>query len=379
MKGISGSVAVRVGVIGVFAALLIVGLAGLMQANAGVSPQYNLTASIKASTTSGSSPLTVSFSATLSGGGTKDAYTYAWNFGDGSTSTTASPQHVFSTPKTYTVSLTVTDTTAKQTVSAPSINIQVNGGISATISQPVNQGNGVYKFSATATGGTGAYTYTWDFGDQTTATGQTVTHTYTQAGTYTVTLTVQDSNGARSAPQTTQVTVSSAGTSAGATSSPANYTWVYIVVLVVVAVILGVLIYRKFHHRSPPQSEQQNPYDAGGYAPYAYGTDVAATAAVGSAVSGSPSDSGAYETPPPPEAGAPTGGEPMPPSTPEAAPATEPMASPEPPTPDSSSSSSPASDKACFVCGGPLSGSNYCSRCQMDWGGQSAGGSPNPA
>jgi len=37
--------------------------------------------------------------------------------------------------------------------------------------------------------------YTWDFGDGSTGTGETISHTYTAAGTYTVTHTVQTSNG----------------------------------------------------------------------------------------------------------------------------------------------------------------------------------------
>ena len=54
--------------------------------------------------TSGPFPLTVSFSNTSTGSITS----YAWTFGDGGTSTAASPSHVYSTPGTYSVALTVT-------------------------------------------------------------------------------------------------------------------------------------------------------------------------------------------------------------------------------------------------------------------------------
>jgi PKD repeat protein len=44
-----------------------------------------------------------------------------------------------------------------------------------------------------ASGGTGPYTYSWDFGDGQSATTQEAPHTYSTAGTFTATLTVTDS------------------------------------------------------------------------------------------------------------------------------------------------------------------------------------------
>ncbi len=57
-------------------------------------------------TTSGCSG---SFSFTNSSAATAGIASYAWNFGDGSTSTAANPSHTYATPGTYYVTLTVTD------------------------------------------------------------------------------------------------------------------------------------------------------------------------------------------------------------------------------------------------------------------------------
>jgi PKD repeat protein len=377
MKGMSGSVAMRVGVIGIFAVLLVLGVAGLMQANAGVSPQYNITATIQASTSQGPAPLTVTFQAVISGAGTHDTFTYSWNFGDGQTSTAASPQHVFTNPKTYTVSLTVTDVTAKQNVVAQSYNIIATGGVSVVQSSitATNEGSGLYQFSASASGGTPPYTYHWSFGDTNTgvSTTQTIEHTYTKAGTYTVTVFVTDNNGLTSNSATYQLTVSTSPASTnGASNSGTDYTWLIVVVLVVVAAILGVLIWRKYFHRTPPKDANQSTggYDQNAtYAPYQYG------GAESSAPTPTPNPGDVATQYPDPTPPSPTSPEESSMSAPE--PAADAVGGA-----GAAASAAPSSDpgsKTCFVCGGALSENNFCSKCQMDWGQPAGSPTGNPA
>ena len=135
-----------------------------------------------------------------------------WNFGDSTPlSTTASPTHSYAQAGTYTVSLKVTDNkgetnvvTHPVTVTAPAANVPPTAGISVT-SQNLLTVN--VSGSGSADGDGTIVDYAWDFGDSGTASGVTASHTYTAAGTYTVTLTVKDDDGA-STSTTQSVTVS---------------------------------------------------------------------------------------------------------------------------------------------------------------------------
>ncbi|RXA20193.1 PKD domain-containing protein [Methanosarcina sp. MSH10X1] len=64
----------------------------------------------------GQAPLTVQFTDTSTGGVTA----WSWDFGDGATSTSRNPNHIYSRTGTYTVKLTVTDGSSSNTLKAPS-------------------------------------------------------------------------------------------------------------------------------------------------------------------------------------------------------------------------------------------------------------------
>ena len=71
----------------------------------GLAPPVAPTADFRASPTSGPAPLTVQFTDMSTGGPTG----WAWDFGDGATSSVANPGHSYPTPGTYDVSLTVSN------------------------------------------------------------------------------------------------------------------------------------------------------------------------------------------------------------------------------------------------------------------------------
>lgn len=85
---------------------------GCYEAEAGV-----FSATFDADVTSGILPVTVVFTATTDGAGENDVLSYAWDFGDGTTTTTYTPsvEHTYTTGGILTVSLVVTDETAGKT------------------------------------------------------------------------------------------------------------------------------------------------------------------------------------------------------------------------------------------------------------------------
>jgi len=89
--------------------------------------------SVIASPTSGAAPLTVNFGSTATDPGGQIA-SYHWDYGDGGTSTSASPQHIFTAAGVFAARLTVTDNAGA--TAAASITIAVSPGVLKT-TQPV--------------------------------------------------------------------------------------------------------------------------------------------------------------------------------------------------------------------------------------------------
>jgi PKD repeat protein len=148
----------------------------------------------------------VSFTATVTGG--TAPYSFSWSFGDGTTGSSNPASHTYTTKGTFMVTLTVRDTngasaTASHSVTVTPIALAADFSFNPT-SPTTNQ---QVAFTATVSGGTTQYAFSWNFGDTSTGTGNPVNHAYAQANTYTVTLTVTDANGATATASHT-VTVS---------------------------------------------------------------------------------------------------------------------------------------------------------------------------
>ncbi|EDQ01345.1 protease, putative [Shewanella benthica KT99] len=119
-------------------------------------------------------------------------YAYLWSFGvTGATSAEEMPTYVYQVSGSYTVNLTVTDGLGSSVMSAQTITVVLP--VSPVAGFTFSSSDLSVTFTDTSTGGEGAMTYSWDFGDSQTSTAQSPSHTYASAGIYTVMMTVTDS------------------------------------------------------------------------------------------------------------------------------------------------------------------------------------------
>jgi PKD repeat protein len=159
----------------------------------------------------------ITFAGSASGG--QGTLSYQWNFGDGSTTAgTLTPSHTYTSDGTYAATLTVTDSlgdvsrsTAQVTVNNVAPTVSIGGPYSGTAGGAIS-----FTGSGSVPDSGDTLSYSWNFGDNTTSTLQDPTHTYTTAGSYKVSLTVSDQEGASTtvtatATVTTDPPIASAG------------------------------------------------------------------------------------------------------------------------------------------------------------------------
>jgi PKD repeat protein len=134
---------------------------------------------------------------------------WAWDFGDGGTSSLQNPTHKFNNVGTYEVNLTASNIFGWSVASS-----------SITVNPVVNPPLADFTASSTTITAGGSVTFTdkstnsptswsWNFGDGGTSTSQSPSHTYSAAGTYTVTLTATNSAGSDGETKNGYITVNS--------------------------------------------------------------------------------------------------------------------------------------------------------------------------
>jgi len=134
---------------------------------------------------------------------------YEWDFGDGATEAGVTVSHIYTSAKDYKVSLTVTDDkgatgTKSITVSVrPAANQPPQAAFTFTPTSPRAEEPVQFDASASKDPDGTITKYEWDFGDGGKDQGIKVNHMYNTGGTYTVTLTVTDDQGAVGSAQQT--------------------------------------------------------------------------------------------------------------------------------------------------------------------------------
>lgn len=159
------------------------------------------TAHIAASASQASVNETISFDGSASKDPDGSIVQFAWSFGDGGTSSAPSPQHIYTQPGSYGVTLTVTDDEGASGQISKQITIvsdnqppvaQIQASqIQADVNEAITfDGSGSSDADGAIAG------YDWTFGDGGSSAQAAPSHAYAQPGEYTVTLTVTDNEGA---------------------------------------------------------------------------------------------------------------------------------------------------------------------------------------
>jgi PKD repeat protein len=177
-------------------------------------------AAVSATPSSGSGPLQVT--ADASGSSDVDATpiaSYRFDWGDGSVPTadqdTPTATHTYADPGDYTLTVVVTDTAGNESRATTTVrvfgsNLPPNAALSVSPASGVVDLDVTADASASTDPDDGIASYRFEWGDGTAGTGEqpgaVATHTYRAAGTYTVTVTVQDTAG-QTTTATTQVVV----------------------------------------------------------------------------------------------------------------------------------------------------------------------------
>lgn len=129
--------------------------------------------------------------------GDGNVVSWAWDFGDGGSSTAQNPMHTYDAAGNYDVTLTVTDdvgATDEETQTV-SVGAEVNQPPTADFSADVTDLSVAFTdLSADPDGG--VISWYWQFGDGNVSLVSSPVHVYAAPGTYDVTLTVADNQGA---------------------------------------------------------------------------------------------------------------------------------------------------------------------------------------
>jgi gliding motility-associated-like protein len=143
--------------------------------------------------TSGCAPLVVHFTGVSSG--PSEVSTWSWDFGDGTSSTVASPEHTYLDNGSYPVTLKVSNSNGCAAVLTKPSFIKVKKAKAGFSILPFQSCKPPVQVSFVDSSSGGTLVYTWSFGDGVTSSDPNPSHTYTTSGIYNVRLQVTNELG----------------------------------------------------------------------------------------------------------------------------------------------------------------------------------------
>ncbi|WP_157677001.1 PKD domain-containing protein [Auraticoccus monumenti] len=121
---------------------------------------------------------------------------YAWDLGDGATSSEAQPSHRYDEAGTYAVQLTVTDSKGAKGTTTKQVTVTHADPVPAFQATTSEALTVAVDASASTTSDDAVPSFSWSWGDETAdGSGRTASHEYAEAGSYDVVLTVTDDAG----------------------------------------------------------------------------------------------------------------------------------------------------------------------------------------
>jgi len=159
-------------------------------------------ADFSASPTSGSVPLAVASTDLSTGSPTS----WNWDFGDGQKSTVRNPSHVYQSPGTYTVTLTVANSGGQNTMTKSGYITATTSSLTADFSAAPKRGSPPLSVTFKDQSNGQPASWRWNFGDGSQSTERNPVHVYRNPGNFDVTL--QVSNGGAAGQKTVRRCVS---------------------------------------------------------------------------------------------------------------------------------------------------------------------------
>src|SRR6266704_2023053 len=164
--------------------------------NVTATTNISVTVNAKLAVTSVASPrptevgTAVSFTSTPAGG--VGTVTCSWTFGDTTIGTGCSTTHAYANSGTFTAAVTASDSLGMNAIANVTVAVNAKLAVPANTNPNLTEVGALVDFTAPTTGGIGAATCSWAFGDGGTADMCSASHTYITSGPFNHTVTVTD-------------------------------------------------------------------------------------------------------------------------------------------------------------------------------------------